>query len=254
VADAERDLVCGDEHRSTPEGQLDLVGERPHGGAADDWLWQKTSTFGEGRVLPNGIVAVWINTANPLAVAVGHGWKPFGKPMLITRAEGPVVYELDGQPALEAYMAACGDAMKVGSRSFGEMALERPIGLPNAHGQYDMRHVHDATPEGALVLTTSVPEQTVVQIMAGDEAELLAGAQQVAASALDQLGGTPRLALVFSCCTRAPVLRDRAAEEVQVISAGLGGVPTGGFYTCGEFGRVTGATGIHNSSVAILVL
>jgi hypothetical protein len=31
-------------------------------------------------------------------------------------------------------------------------------------------------------------------------------------------------------------------------------VPAGGFYTCGEFARVTGSTGIHNSSVALLVL
>jgi small ligand-binding sensory domain FIST len=41
-------------------------------------------------------------------------------------------------------------------------------------------------------------------------------------------------------------------EEVAEISAALGGAPAAGFYTCGEFGRVTGSTGIHNSSVAII--
>jgi len=109
-------------------------------------------------------------------------------------------------------------------------------------------------PGGGIVLTTGVPEQTVVQVMAGDTDQLLEGARRAAESGRDQLEGQARLALVFSCCTRAPLLGDRLAEEVGLISSTLGGVATGGFYTCGEFARVTGSTGIHNSSVAILVL
>ena len=31
------------------------------------------------------------------------GWKPIGRPLRITRAEGPVLYELDGQPAFDLY-------------------------------------------------------------------------------------------------------------------------------------------------------
>ena len=229
---------------------IPLVG----GAAGDDLLWQKTSTFGEGRILPNGIVAVWFNSARPLGIAVDHGWRPFSKPMLVTRAEGSVIHELDGQPALATYLSERGAALRIGGRSFGEMAIERPIGLPNAHGQYDLRQIHDTTPEGGLVLTTGVPEQTVVQVMVADEDELLAGARRAAAAALAHHGGVPSLALVFSCCTRAALLRDRVGEEVEMISESLGGVPSGGFYTCGEFGRITGSTGIHNSSVAVLVL
>ena len=44
------------------------------------------------------------------------------------------------------------------------------------------------------------------------------------------------------------------AEEVELVSAALGGAPAGGFYTFGEFARVNGSTGIHNSSVAIIAL
>jgi small ligand-binding sensory domain FIST len=99
-----------------------------------------------------------------------------------------------------------------------------------------------------------VPEQSVVQVMASDESSLLEGARRAADAAAAQLCGEARLALVFSCCTRAPLLRERLPEEVDLISSTLGGVPAGGFYTCGEFARVTGSTGIHNSSVALLVL
>jgi small ligand-binding sensory domain FIST len=90
--------------------------------------------------------------------------------------------------------------------------------------------------------------------MASDEDSLLEGARRAAHAAAESLDEAPRLALVFSCCTRVPLLRERLAEEVDIISSCLGGVPAGGFYTCGEFARVTGSTGIHNSSVALLVM
>ena len=229
---------------------IPLVG----GAAGDDLHWQRTSTFGEERILSNGLVAVWVNSPHPMAVAVDHGWRPFGKPMLVTRAEGAVIHELDGLPALDVYLSERGADLLEDGRSFGEKCMERPIGLPNAHGRYDLRQIHETVPGGGIVLTTGVPEQTVVQVMASDEDSLLEGARRAASTARERLGGTPRLALVFSCCTRVPLLRERLAEEVQLISSHLDGVPAGGFYTCGEFARVTGSMGIHNSSVAILVL
>jgi hypothetical protein len=229
---------------------IPLVG----GAAGDDLVWQATYTFGEGRMLSNGMVAIWINSPTAMAVSVDHGWRPFGKPMLVTRAEGNTIFELDGRPAFEAYVSERGAALKEDARSFGEKCMERPIGLPNAHGRYDLRQIHEQTPDGGLVLTTGVPEQTVVQVMATDEESLLEGARRAADDAAGQLDGQARLALVFSCCTRAPLLRDRLPEEVGLIAATLGGIPAGGFYTCGEFARVTGSTGIHNSSVAILAL
>jgi hypothetical protein len=229
---------------------IPLVG----GAAGDDLNWQATYTFGEGRILSNGFVTVWINSPRSMAVSVDHGWRPFGKPMLVTRAEGNTIFELDGRPALEAYVSERGAALKEDARSFGEKCMERPIGLPNAHGRYDMRHVHESAPGGGIVLPTGVPEHTVVQVMAGDAESLLEGARRAADAARAQLDGPARLALVFSCCTRAPLLRERVSEEVSLISSTLGGVAAGGFYTCGEFARVTGSTGIHNSSVAILVL
>lgn len=224
------------------------------GAAGDDLLWQATYTFGEGKIRDDGMVAVWINSPRAMSVSVDHGWRPFGKPMLVTRAEGATIYELDGQPALDAYMSERGAALKEDARSFGEKCMERPIGLPNAFGRYDLRQVHETVPGGGIVLTTGVPEQTVVRVMASDEDSLLQGARLAAQAASDDLEGEPRMAIVFSCCTRAPLLASRMNEEVELISATLGGIPSAGFLTCGEFARVTGSTGIHNSSVALLTL
>ena len=224
------------------------------GAAGDDLHFRETFTFGEGRVCGHGLVAVWVTSDRPLAVSVDHGWHPVGAPMLVTRAEGPVIHELDGRPALEAYLDACGIDLTRSARSFGELCMASPVGIPTGAGGHDVRQIHERTPDGGLVLTTGVPEQTVLRLMTTDRASLLAGAESAAATALAQLHGPARLAVVFSCCTRVPMLGEHIAQEVDVISRVLGGVPAAGFYTCGEIARVSGSTGIHNSSVALLCL
>jgi hypothetical protein len=224
------------------------------GAAGDNLVWKATHTFGEGRVVADGLVAIWINSAQRPAVAFDHGWWPIGEPMLVTRAEGSVIHELDGRPALEAYLAQRGLPVKEDSRSVADRFMARPFGFPNIHGGYDLRHIHDIQDGRSLVLPAAVSEHTVVQVMATDPDSLLDGARRAALAAGQSLGRAPRLALVFSCCSRAPILGERRSEEVQLISDCLGGAPAGGFYSMGEFARVTGPTGIHHGIVAILAL
>jgi hypothetical protein len=90
--------------------------------------------------------------------------------------------------------------------------------------------------------------------MTSDAESLPEGVRQAAAGAVEQLNAPPRLALVFSCGSRVPLLGERAGEEATLISAALGGAAVCGFFTFGEFARVHGSSGVHNSSVSILVL
>jgi hypothetical protein len=225
------------------------------GSSGDNLTWDNTSTLGEGRVLSNGIVAVWINSARPMGVSVDHGWRPAGKPMLVTRAEGTIVHELDGTPALEAYLAERGGSLEKGDAEFFRNVMDSPVGLPNARGRYDVRQLHAYLPEGGGInLNAGVSEQSILQVMSTDDQALIEGARRAAEEAVRHLTDRARLALVFSCGSRTPLLGDRVREEVEAISSALNGVPVCGFYTYGEFARTTGSTGVHNSSVAVLAL
>jgi hypothetical protein len=225
------------------------------GAAGDNLTWDSTQTFGDGRVLANGIVAVWINSVRPMGVSVDHGWRPAGKPMLVTRAEGTVVHELDGTPALEAYLEEQGDGIGPEDPMFFRKVMDSPVGLPNARGRYDVRQVHAFLPEGGgLNFNTGVSEQSILQVMSSDDESLIEGARRAAQEAVRPLTGKARLALVFSCGSRVPLLGDRARDEVEAISSALDGVPVCGFYTYGEFAKSTGSSGVHNSSVAVLAL
>jgi hypothetical protein len=224
------------------------------GAAGDNLTWEDTRTFGEGRVLANGIVAVWINSERPMGVSVDHGWRPVGRPMLVTRAEGTIVHELDGTPALAAYLAEQGGELQKTDAEFFRKVMDSPVGLPNARGRYDVRQLHAFLPEGGGInLATGVSDQSILQVMSTDDEALIEGARRAAQEAVQHLTGQARLALVFSCGSRVPLLGDRVREEVEAISAALNGVPVCGFYTYGEFARTTGSTGVHNSSVAVFV-
>jgi hypothetical protein len=226
------------------------------GGAAGDSLtWDRTLTFGEDRVLSDGIIAVWINSARPMSVSVDHGWHPKGKPMLVTRSEGTIVHELDGTPALDAYLAERGSPLDRTGAGFFRSVMENPVGLPNARGRYDVRQLHAYLPEGGGInFNTGISEQSILQVMSTDDEALVQGARRAAQYAAEQLDARPRLALVFSCGSRVPLLGDRVRDEVAAISSALDGVPVCGFFTYGEFARTTGSSGVHNSSVALLVL
>jgi hypothetical protein len=225
------------------------------GSAGDNLTWEDTRTFGDGRVLSNGIVAVWINSARSMGVSVDHGWRPAGRPMLVTRAEGTIVHELDGTPALEAYLAEQGGTLEKHDAQFFRDVMDSPVGLPNARGRYDVRQLHAYLPEGGgFNLNAGVSEQSILQVMSTDDEALIEGARRAAHEAVRHLTGKARLALVFSCGSRVPLLGERVREEVEAISSALDGVPVCGFYTYGEFARTTGSSGVHNSSVAVLAL
>jgi hypothetical protein len=225
------------------------------GVAADDLTWTRTHTFGDGRVLTNGIVAVWINSARAIGVSVDHGWRPAGKPMLVTRAEGTVVHELDGTPALDAYLAELDGTLERTDTDFFHKVMSSPVGLSNARGRYDVRQLHAYLPDGGGVnLNIGVSEQSILQVMSTTDDALIEGARRAARDAVGQLAGKARLVLVFSCGSRVPLLGARVRDEVDAISSELDGAPVCGFFTFGEFARTTGSTGVHNSSVAVLAL
>ncbi|MBV9820185.1 MAG: FIST C-terminal domain-containing protein [Solirubrobacterales bacterium] len=225
------------------------------GAAADDLTWSETHTFGDGRVLRNGIAAVWINSARPIGVSVDHGWSPVGRPMLVTRAQGTIVHELDGMPAFAAYAAERGGGLDPDDPELFLKLIDGPVGSPNAHGRYDVRQLHAFLPGGGGInFNAGVSEQSILQLMSADATTLLEGARRAARQAVAQLREPARTVLVFSCGSRVPLLGDRAAAEAEAISAELHGAPVCGFYTYGEFARVTGSGGVHNSSVAVLAM
>jgi hypothetical protein len=78
--------------------------------AGDGGAFAQTWTLGQAGVGDNAIVAVGLyGDALDFAHGSFGGWEPFGPSRKVTRCDGNVLYELDGEPALEVYKRYLGE-------------------------------------------------------------------------------------------------------------------------------------------------
>jgi hypothetical protein len=240
------------------------------GAAGDDRRMLETFVFCGDRVLADAVVAVWINSDQPLNVVTGHGWRPVGLPLLVTRVEGPVVHEIAGRPAREVYeehlryggatddsaddpAVAAVDSVEepLDGRKMRARRATHALALIEPSGAQLIRSAYLA-PDGVIRTFTPLPPYAAVQIVSGLQDDLLDASDGVVGRLFTDR--EPGLLLAFSCLSRLEVLGEPSREEPARIQAAAGAVPTFGFYTYGEFARTTTVAGFHNATIAAIAL
>ncbi len=207
---------------------------------------------------PGRVVAIGFY-GERLAITHGSlgGWEMFGPDRLVTRSNGNVVHELDGQPALalyKRYLGTFADGLPASALLFplcvqthesAETGLVRTVlGVSEA--------------DQSMTFAGDVPEGAHVRLMRTSREELVAGAEGAANIARRALGGIdPSLVLMVSCIGRRLVLKHRVDEEVESACEAIGhaGAVTG-FYSFGEIAPrdVNGACALHNQTMTITAL
>ncbi|MEJ2638349.1 MAG: FIST N-terminal domain-containing protein [Desulfosarcinaceae bacterium] len=225
------------------------------GGAAGDELkFVATFVFHNDRIVEEGAAALWIASQTPLKVVTRHGWLPIGVPLLVTRAEGTEIIEINGRPAVDVYEEQLGLSGQLTADKFWDTSLYHPFGLIQPDGSMIIRVARTKTERGSLMIQGCVPPAgSAVQVMTGGPDSLLATTEETVAAALAPPSGTSAL-LTFSCAARAVIYGQRAVEEARRLQSASGAVPTFGFYCCGEFARTAGVLGTHNASLTALAL
>jgi hypothetical protein len=166
------------------------------------------------------------------------GWDPFGPERLVTRARGAVLYELDGQPALELYKRYLGEhaAQLPASGLLFPLSVRRGDELPVVRTilSVDER-------EQSVTFAGEVPEGAFGQLMHANFDRLVDGASDAAQSCFTALNGrSPDVAFLISCVGRKLVLQQRIEEEVDAVRHVLGERPLlTGFYSYGEISAYT---------------
>ncbi|HET6522134.1 MAG TPA: FIST N-terminal domain-containing protein [Geminicoccaceae bacterium] len=181
------------------------------------------------------------------------GWKPFGPLRTITRAEGNVLYELDGRSALDLYKMYLGDHA---DRLPGS-ALLFPIVVTAAHGgQGVVRTVLSVDErDKSMTFAGDIPQGGTAQFMKTNVDDLVDGATAAAEASLSGLGDMrPDLALLVSCVGRKLVMKQRIEEEVEAIRDVFGSnTKIAGFYSYGELCPFNqgGECRLHNQTMTI---
>lgn len=194
------------------------------------------------------------------ALKVGHGsvggWDPFGPERIITRSEGNVLYELDGNSALELYKNYLGDRAK----DLPGSALLFPLSIWLEDRDDSVVRTVLSVDEASQSMTFAgdIPEGRRCRLMKANFDRLIDGSAAAAEKSLEGLKDfEPDLAVLVSCVGRKLILGQMVEDEVEEVRSILGpNVCLTGFYSYGELSPLGSNTGceLHNQTMTITTL
>jgi small ligand-binding sensory domain FIST len=226
-------------------GGMASAGPRPSANALilNDWVSHE------------GGIGIAVRGALRVDVVVSQGCHPIGPPLEVTRAEHNVIFELDGQPALERAEQVL---RTLSERERDQLRQGLYVGRParggaRARGDYLIRNLLGADRDrGALAVADLIAEHERVRLHVRDAAsatedlELLLSPQVVDSRAA--------AALLFSCNGRGRAFFGKPNQDIGTLQGALGGsVPAAGFFCAGEIGPVGDRNVLHGHTASIAV-
>lgn len=222
--------------------------------AGDAAKFEKTlvglnSNVEEGKILAVGFYG------KDLRVGYGSvgGWDSFGPMRKVTRSVGNILYELDGQPALDLYKKYLGEQ----AAGLPGTGLLFPLSLKNSGNDNVVVRTILAVDESANSLTFAgdIPMDANAQLMKANFEKIIEGASSAADKTMEITGAdSPELAILISCVGRKLILSQRIEEEVESVRDILGGeTKLTGFYSYGEISPFNASTKceLHNQTMTI---
>lgn len=183
------------------------------------------------------------------------GWVPFGPERVITKSDGNILYEIDGQPALDLYKKYLGDK----SSELPQASLLYPLNVtPPGKKEPVVRTILNIDHQAqSMILAGDVPENSKVQLMMASVDGIAQGAYTAASCAIQNRSSAPELALLVSCIGRKLIMNQRVEEEIEHVRDVIGlQVPVAGFYSYGEMAPFNGETAceLHNQTMTLTLI
>jgi serine phosphatase RsbU (regulator of sigma subunit) len=202
------------------------------GVSADYWQFKGTRQFYDTDVVSDSLPILLFSGPLVVSFGVASGWEPIGEPGIVTRATGPLVHEINNQPAINYYRRFLGKhAQPTGDRPLVLLDDDnRIVGLRAPPGIVDE--------EGGVSFFADVSEGSRVQLTVTNRDDIIKGSRTSIQEAIVNYpkGLTPEAGLFFSCSGRKYILGSRVTEEESIIREELPGIPFTGFYGYGEIG------------------
>jgi hypothetical protein len=226
------------------------------GMCGDDAKFEKTlASYKENPKEGEVVLIGFYGEALEISFSSFGGWSSFGPERIITRSEANVLYEIDGQPALDLYKKYLGDK----ANQLPQASLLYPLNVtPEGKTQAVVRTILNInTEDQSMILAGDVPENAKVQLMMASVDAIAEGASQAAMLAMKNRKNHPQLALLVSCVGRKLVMNQRVEEEIEHVQEIIGNeVAITGFYSYGEMAPFSENTfcELHNQTMTITLI
>ncbi|MCX5711201.1 MAG: FIST C-terminal domain-containing protein [Candidatus Omnitrophica bacterium] len=227
--------------------------------ASDSLAFKKTYQYYGEEVFSNSACGViWGGKFN-FGLGIKHGWKPLGKPRIVTKSSGNIVHEIDAEPAVKVYQEYFSFDLSRLKKELRLISILYPIGLRiPGEKEYLLRNLLTIEDNGSIVCQGNVPVGSSIRLMIGTRESCLEATRLAALEAKRSMAGKNiNFVLVFDSVSRYILLGRRAIEELAIIKEYFKDTPVFGLYTYGEQAPLQsvnyyGKAYFHNQSVAIL--
>jgi small ligand-binding sensory domain FIST len=216
------------------------------------------SLFVGDEVYDEGAVGVSLGRVEILP-CVSQGAAPVGRELTVTAAEGNVIHELAGRPALQTVERIVAElshrerALVAGGLLIG---IVIDSGKPEfEQGDFLVRGILGADPDsGSIAVGAVVREGQVVRLHARDARSADEDLRRALRLQLEAMSGTtPAGSLLFSCNGRGRAMFGATNHDAEAVYHELHGSPAAGFFAAGEIGPVGGRSFLHGFTATLAV-
>ncbi len=234
------------------EERAPVVGGLAAGGGEPD----TQTLFVDGEVVYEGAVGAVLRGV-PVRTVVSQGCEPVGRDAVITNAEGNVVFELAGEPALERLKGDLANMTEQQQRSAASGGVLAGLVIDEnrseyRRGDYLMRGLMGVDEEtGALAIAEAVRVGQTLRFHVRDADAADEDLRENLANAID--GDHTAGALLFTCNGRGTSLFAAPDHDARAVGEALGGDALAGFFCAGEIGPVGGKPFLHGFTATLAV-
>ena len=226
---------------------LPIVGAAVSGDATGAQMYH----WKDAQATEGGAAGVLLSGNFNTEIGVAQGCQPIGKPREVTKADGQIIFELDGEPALENFKGTLqlltqDDIRRSGGTVFVGIAMDDTNKNPT-RGDFLIRNLVGINEEhAALAISEEVEVGQLVQFHlrnpAAAAAEIQAIVAQLAEKTREQV---PAFGLYFNCLGRGKGLYGVTNHDINIIQEQFPGLPVIGFFGNSEFAPIGGRNFAH---------
>jgi small ligand-binding sensory domain FIST len=217
-----------------------------------------SALFLDEEVVSSGAVGIRLGGVEVLP-CVSQGAAPVGPELTITAADGHLIHELAGTPALTKVREV---VSRLPGRERALVAQGLLVGIvieggkpEYSRGDFLVRGMLGADPAtGTIAVGASVEPGQVIQLHARDAESADRDLHEALGLRCAALGDRQAAgALCFTCNGRGRDMFGAPDHDARALESRLGGAPAAGFFAAGEIGPVAGENFLHGFTATVAI-
>jgi small ligand-binding sensory domain FIST len=205
-------------------------------GASESGMSRATYQLCGDTVMSNAVAGLSLSGTFQTHIDITQGCQPITDPMIITKAEGHLIYEIDQHPALDVFAGLLKGRLAEDLRRALQVLF---VGLPADRnensvgpGKYVIRNITGLDPNKGIVgIADEVREGQAMIFALRDGQRAREDLNQMLARQTARLAGKkPAFGLYFNCCARGASLYGMEGIDTAYIRQALGDFPLIGMF------------------------